>query len=183
MTVRSPKTEHHPGKGQRVIPITPKLMEILQDAFDQAEPGQERVVTKSTNNLYREFAVIIKMAGVTPWANTFQTLRTSCEIQWAQTYPQFAVSRWVGHSIAVSGKHYANHVPDELFDQAAGQSAAYALQKEAETARIASKIKISDRVVDDDKAEHCEDLRELSECRHLDSNQEPRAYESLALTT
>ncbi len=36
------------------------------------------------------------------------------------TYPQFAVSKWIGHSITVSGRHYANAVPDELFDRAAG---------------------------------------------------------------
>ena len=35
-------------------------------------------------------------------------------------YPQFAVSRWIGHSITVSGKHYASLVPDELFDRAGG---------------------------------------------------------------
>lgn len=35
------------------------------------------------------------------------------------TYPQFAVSKWIGHSITVSGKHYANAVPDELFDRVA----------------------------------------------------------------
>lgn len=35
------------------------------------------------------------------------------------TFPQFAVSRWIGHSITISGKHYANAVPDELFERAA----------------------------------------------------------------
>jgi hypothetical protein len=35
------------------------------------------------------------------------------------SFPQYAVSRWIGHSIAISGKHYANSVPDELFDRAA----------------------------------------------------------------
>lgn len=33
-------------------------------------------------------------------------------------FPQYAVSKWIGHSITVSGKHYANGVPDELFDKA-----------------------------------------------------------------
>lgn len=32
---------------------------------------------------------------------------------------QFAVSRWIGRSITISGKHYANAVPDELFERAA----------------------------------------------------------------
>ncbi len=35
------------------------------------------------------------------------------------TFPQLAVSRRIGHSITISGKHYANAVPDELFERAA----------------------------------------------------------------
>ena len=35
--------------------------------------------------------------------------------------PQFAVSKWIGHSLTISGRHYANHVRDELFDRAAAQ--------------------------------------------------------------
>ena len=45
MSVYSPKTERHPGKERRTVPIAPKLMTILQDAFDAAETGQERVIT------------------------------------------------------------------------------------------------------------------------------------------
>ena len=37
-------------------------------------------------------------------------------------FPQYAVSRWMGHSLTVSGKHYANHVPDELFDLASSRT-------------------------------------------------------------
>ena len=36
------------------------------------------------------------------------------------TFPQYAVSKWIGHSITVSGRHYANAVPDELLDRASG---------------------------------------------------------------
>ncbi len=38
-------------------------------------------------------------------------------------FPQYAVSKWIGHSILVSGRHYANSVPDELFDRAAAREA------------------------------------------------------------
>ena len=38
------------------------------------------------------------------------------------TFPQCAVSKWIGHSITISGRHYANAVPDELFDLAAGDT-------------------------------------------------------------
>ena len=47
------------------------------------------------------------------------------------TFPQYAVSKWIGHSITVSGRHYANAVPDELFDKAAQNTA----QKLHETSR------------------------------------------------
>ena len=33
---------------------------------------------------------------------------------------QFAVSGWMGHSMTVSSRHYANNVPDELFARGAG---------------------------------------------------------------
>ena len=47
-------------------------------------------------------------------------------------FPQYAVSKWIGHSITVSGKHYANAVPDELFDKAA-QNAAQQVPAESRT--------------------------------------------------
>ena len=34
-------------------------------------------------------------------------------------YPQYAVSQWIGHSMAVSEKHYLQ-VPEELYTKAAG---------------------------------------------------------------
>jgi hypothetical protein len=59
-------------------------------------------------------------------------------------FPQYAVSRWIGHSITVSGKHYANAVPDELFDKASGtpdpgkQAAQNQAQHAAEAPRTGS---------------------------------------------
>ena len=132
LTVRSPKTEHFAGKEQRIVPITRRLMPILQQAFDSAGEGEERVITLSRNNLRRGLQVIARRAGIPPWEDTYQTLRRSCEVEWAQSYPQFAVSRWIGHSITVSGKHYANSVPDELFDRAASEGLAEAAQKAAQ---------------------------------------------------
>ncbi len=121
LNVRSPKTEHHAGHERRAVPIMPKLMKLLQDAFADAKEGEQHVVTlRGNGHVWRTMRVIIKRAGVEPWERLFQTLRSSCEREWAMSYPQFAVSKWIGHSIIVSGKHYANHVPDELYDQVAG---------------------------------------------------------------
>lgn len=44
------------------------------------------------------------------------------------------MSRWIGHSITVSGRHYANAIPDELFDRVAkGEAAQNAAQSGAES--------------------------------------------------
>ena len=132
LNVRSPKTERHAGHERRTVPITPKLLRILQDQFDAAEPGEERIITLGQGgHLDRGLKAIIRRAGIEPWKKLWQTLRSSCEKEWAMSFPQFAVSLWIGHSITVSGKHYANSVPDELFAKAAGQGPDKAAQKAA----------------------------------------------------
>ncbi|MHC4259528.1 MAG: hypothetical protein ACYSTF_03825 [Planctomycetota bacterium] len=45
-------------------------------------------------------------------------MRRNCETDWAQRYPQHAVSAWVGHGIEVSAKHYLQ-VPEELYEKVA----------------------------------------------------------------
>jgi integrase len=120
LRVRCVKTEHHAGHEVRFVPITDKHMPILQDAFDAAKPGDERIVTMNHGGQsHRALRRIVERAGVQPWEDAFQTLRRRCEKEWAMTFPLYAVSKWIGHSIVVSGRHYANDVPDELFDRAA----------------------------------------------------------------
>ena len=135
MNVKSPKTERHRGHEERIVPISPKLAALLWAAYEEAEPGQVQVITISKNNIARKLQDIIEDAVVPEWHGLFQNLRRSCEIEWAQTFPQFAVSKWIGHSIAVSGKHYANMVPDELFERMArgGCVAQKAAQQTSET--------------------------------------------------
>ena len=140
MTVRSPKTEHHVGHEQRVVPIVSRLMTLLQDAFDSAETGEERIVTLGRGGqLHRRLQAIVKTTGVEPWPRVFQTLRSSCEKEWAMDFPQYAVSKWIGHSITVSGKHYANAVPDELLDRAAGLNETQAVQNAAQHAAASAR--------------------------------------------
>jgi hypothetical protein len=120
LNVRSPKTEHHPGHERRTVPIIPKLMKLLTEALQAAPEGQGRIVTVQPGGyLNRMMIAYIKRAHIKPWARLWQTLRSSCEKEWAMTFPQFAESKWIGHSITVSGKHYANDVPHELFAKAA----------------------------------------------------------------
>jgi len=121
LTVRSPKTERWAGHGERVVPITAPLMALLQARFESCPEGEERLIAmRGKGALIRPVRRICARAGVEPWQRLWQTLRSSCEKEWAMRFPQFAVSKWIGHSIEVSGRHYANAVPDELFDKAVG---------------------------------------------------------------
>jgi integrase len=120
LTVHSPKTERWDGHDQRVVPITPKLMALLQNRFESMPEGEARLVTIGGKGaLIRPVRRIWARAGVQPWERLWQTLRSSCEKEWAMEHPQYAVSLWIGHSITVSGKHYANSVPDEIYERAA----------------------------------------------------------------
>ena len=112
----------------RVVPILPELMPLLEAAYDEAAEksgwapmtGNEPVITLPRNNRHRKFESILTKAGIAPWDDLFQTLRKSAE-SWmaAQRLPQAAVSRWIGHSVAVSDKHYLG-VPDAVYDSATG---------------------------------------------------------------
>ena len=113
LTVYAQKT----GK-RRVVPIEPELFQLILDAFAEAEECQVRIVAISHNNLRRQFHRICKSAGLEPWEDCFQVLRRNRETDWAQTYPQYVVSYWMGHGIMVSDKHYLQ-VPEELYDQVA----------------------------------------------------------------
>ena len=106
------------GKDHRVVPIAPKLMALLQDAYDAAVPGDDRIVTLSRNNLRRDFHIILGRAGIEPWADCFQTLRRSRETEWNKRHPAHVVAYWMGHSMQVSAKHYLQVTEDD-FNEAA----------------------------------------------------------------
>ena len=159
MLVRSPKTERHRGHEARVVPIAPSLMTELQDAFDKAKSGAERVVDLHwTGSVFNRTNAAVYSSGVTPWPALFQTLRSSCEIEWAMAFPQFAVSRWIGHSIAISGKHYANMVPDELYDAAAERAAHQAAQRASAMASNSGDVRLGDVSMGNRKSDACREL-------------------------
>jgi len=76
LTVRSPKTEHHGGgHAVRLVPIVPRLREILADAFDAAAPGERLVVPMAGRpgaNLRTTAEKIIARASVEAWPRLFQ---------------------------------------------------------------------------------------------------------------
>ena len=111
---------------RRVVPIEPPLYQLLLDAFEVAVPGEEHVVSErlvSHNNLAVRFESVIRRAGLEPWAKLFQVPRRNRETDWAQEYPQYVASVWMGHDMAVSEKHYLQ-IPDQLYEAASDSESA-----------------------------------------------------------
>jgi len=81
-------------------------------------PDQERVCDVSEHCLWRNFSVIRKRAGLPAWADAFQVMRRNCETDWAQRFPQYAVSEWLGHDIRISAERYLA-VTGDLYEKAA----------------------------------------------------------------
>ena len=101
---------------QRIVPIQPKLYEMLLAAFEQAKEGEKRVCPIFRHGLWRNLQVYRKRAGLEKWKDAFKVMRRNCETDWAQVYPQYVVSTWIGHGIEVSARHYLQ-VPEELYDK------------------------------------------------------------------
>ncbi len=104
---------------RRTVPVVPELYEMLLAGFEAAKEGQELVCPVSHHGLWRNFQVIRQRAGLAKWKDAFQVMRRNCETDWAQKYPQYVVSTWIGHDITVSARHYLQ-VPDQLYEAAAG---------------------------------------------------------------
>jgi len=129
--VTSPKTEHHPDGGTRVIPLFPEIRPELDKSFELAPEGAVYVVDerfrKAANgangwlnaNLRTTFEKIIKRAGLTPWPRPFQNLRASCETELVERFPIQTVTGWLGNSPRIALKHYLQtteaHFEDALF--------------------------------------------------------------------
>jgi len=119
LRVRSKKTEHHEGKGERLIPISPELHAVLLEAFENAPPRTPRVVNRypeGTQNLGTHFARIIRHAGLVPWPKLFNAMRASRSIEIISEFPSAVCTAWMGHTKAIAENHY-HMVRPEDFDR------------------------------------------------------------------
>ena len=126
-TVHSPKTEHHPGKESRQVPLFPELLPHLREAFEQAKPGTVYVITRyrlPNQNLSTKLRRILHNAGLTPWPKLYQNLRATRQTELADTFPIHAVCQWLGNSRAVALEHYLQ-VTEEHWSRAAHIPAQY----------------------------------------------------------
>ena len=147
MRVPSPKTEHHEGKAERIIPLFPELRPHLEAAFDEAPEGTEYVVSRYRNvgkagtNLRTQFLRILNRAGLTPWPKLFHNLRASRETELAGEHPLHVVCQWIGNSQLIAAKHYLT-VGENDFAKAA-QIPAQQPAAMAETGRIVSRVMLA----------------------------------------
>jgi len=116
-TVFSSKTEHHEGKGSRVVPIFPELRPYLEDAWN---PEAVHVISRYRDrnvNLRTQLERFIAFAGVEAWPKLFHNLRASRETELVSEYPIQTVCSWLGNSPVVAAKHYLQ-VREEDFTRA-----------------------------------------------------------------
>lgn len=119
LTVKTERGHETTKQRRRVVPITPKLHAILLAAFEAAPPGARSVVGIGGDNHRRDFAVIARRAGLTPWGKPFHTLRKNCETDWLAKFPVMDVCDWLGHDPTVAREHY-HQTRRDTFQAAAG---------------------------------------------------------------
>jgi integrase len=132
ITVRSPKTEHHEGKEDRIVSLFPQLRPYLQAALDELledfDPkaqhlSEQPVITRYRQrnwNLRTQFERIIRKAGLTPWLKLFHNLRGTWQTELSEHYPDHVACGWIGNGQAVAAKHYLQ-TTDDHFDKAAAE--------------------------------------------------------------
>jgi integrase len=174
ITVRASKTEHHAGKGIRVIPMFPELRPHLQAAFDRAEEGEVHVITKyrtAAINLRTQFERIISRAGVTPWPRLWHNLRASRQTELANEYPAHVVCKWLGNSELIAAKHYLQ-VQDEHFDVATNATVD-AHQKAHQQVSAPGRDELKPLKKTPENAGVCDSLRHLTDTKLGDTGFEP----------
>ncbi len=95
MRVTAAKTEHHPGKGERWVPIFPELRPFLDKAWEEATEGAVYVISRTRDakvNWRTTLLKIIRRAGLTPWTKPFQNMRATRETELADQFPAHVVS-------------------------------------------------------------------------------------------
>jgi integrase len=107
--VVSPKTECHPGREARMIPLFPELRPHLEAVFDRAEPGTTHVISRhrlASANLRTQLLRIMDRAGVKSWPRLFQNMRASRETELCRQHPLHVVTAWIGNSAPIAARHY-----------------------------------------------------------------------------
>jgi integrase len=124
ITVTCVKTEHHDGRGMRVIPLFDELRDHLVAWRSKAPTELPWVIGRvrsNKTNLRTQLVRIIEEAGLKAWPKLFQNLRSTRETELMETFPAHVVCAWMGNTPKVAAKHYLQ-VTDEHFAKANGKA-------------------------------------------------------------
>ncbi len=107
-------------KDARVVPICPELLALLESAYD---PDAELVIPPGEvvyKNVWRDFQVVARRAGVASYSKPLHSLRKSCITDWAARFPAHVVQEWAGHGDIRTTLKYYLKVSESEYDKAAG---------------------------------------------------------------
>ena len=123
--VHSPKTEHHEGHRERLVPLFPELRAELEKHYSLDDTkGNEFVIQDLQNsswNLHAAFQAIAKRAGLGTIIRPFDNMRMSRSNEVDREFGSIKESLWIGHSERVKKEHYYR-LEDSDFDEVAGAS-------------------------------------------------------------
>ena len=103
---------------KKVLRTMPLFDRLFEELVGLQEDGDQfvfsaRYRTSSDANNYNLMKEAIERAGIKRWPRLRQNLRTSCENDLLNKgFDERLVTRWVGHSVQISRKHY-QHAKDE----------------------------------------------------------------------
>ncbi len=118
LLVHSPKTSRIRGRGSRVIPLFPRLRELLEELWETVpENGSPYVISENRTTIRKHVDRIVFYAGLNRWERLIQNLRSSCAIDVQKKFGDLAESEWIGHSPQTAKDHYL-HVLDSDFEEA-----------------------------------------------------------------
>jgi len=121
MLVTSPKTEHHEGKGTRMVPIVDEVFALLEKMYDGLSEPTEFVINRyrkvKASYIWKLVNQAATRAGFTPWPRLFNAMRSSRQTDWAEEFPRHVACEWMGNSEDVADEHYLT-VKDKYFERA-----------------------------------------------------------------
>jgi integrase len=107
--VRSPKTEHHAGKGirmPRLFGIVRRYLKALRRLRPDAGPDDHVFRPAVRCNPLWLIHLWCRRLGIKPWSKFFTNLRASCATDLIERYPNHVCLAWLGHTERVADTHY-----------------------------------------------------------------------------
>jgi len=110
MLIHAKKTKRHKGKGQRVCPLFPELVPLLEARRAEAGPDDIYVLPflhgRSDASLRDFIERAAKKAGVEMWPRMWQKIRSTRQTELEDRFPSHVVCKWLGNSAKIAEKHY-----------------------------------------------------------------------------